>query len=277
MFTNIRVYFVCGIFKIIVSMRFLGPDFIIVGAQKCGTTSLYHYLAQHPQVVPSKTKEIHYFDLNYDKGDDWYHDFFPARRTRLLQMMKNKKMITGEASPYYIFHPLAIKRIYDYNRKIKIIVLLRNPVERTWSHFRFAKQCEQEQLCFSEALRCEDGRIVGEEEKMLHNEEYQSLNYQHCSYRKRSEYYDQIKRLLEYFNHNNILILKSEDLFSDPQNIMDEVCGFLRIQKISGNYQVRNEGKVKEVIDPEIEHELRDHFRPYNEKLYQIIGRNFNW
>jgi len=93
----------------------LKPSFVIVGAQKAGTTSLYRYLIQHPNIKSSLLKEIHYFDLNYNKSLSWYHLFFP------LKTKKNN--ITGEASPYYMFHPFAIERIAKVNPDIKIKII----------------------------------------------------------------------------------------------------------------------------------------------------------
>ena len=260
-------------------MNLIGPDFICIGAQKCGTTSLYQYLSQHPQIIPAAMKEVHYFDLNYIRGDEWYNGFFPTWKKKLsLMIQKRKRMITGEASPYYIFHPHSLERIYKYNSNVKIIVLLRDPVERMWSHFRYAKVRGKEYLNFSEALEREDSRIKDEYEKMMQNENYRSFEHQRHSYRKRSEYYHQVEEVFKFFDRKNVLLLKSEDLFCDTQRIMDEVCVFLKVQKIdSDEYRIANKGGLKESIDPVIEKKMREYFKPYNEKLYDLTGRNFGW
>lgn len=258
-------------------MKFTGPDFIIVGSQKCGTSSLFHYLSQHVQIIPSRIKEVHYFDLNYSKGDEWYHDFFPTWKEKIfLSIKERKKVITGEASPYYIFHPSAVERIYKYSSDIKIIVLLRNPTERAWSHFRHNKRKGREHNTFSEALNLENQRIFnGCDEKDYENVNH-TFGYQHYSYCKRGEYFSQIERLFKFFNRKNVLILESEMFFSDTQKVMDEVCGFLKIQKVDREYKIVNKGD-KKTIDPKIKNRLQRHFQPYNERLYQLIGKKFNW
>ncbi len=83
------------------------PNYLIIGAQRCGTTSLYEYLIRHPRILSSLTKEVHYFDYNFDKGQSWYRSFFPSVFSKLYK----GNFITGEASPYYFFQPLAPKRI----------------------------------------------------------------------------------------------------------------------------------------------------------------------
>ena len=105
------------------------PDFIIIGVQKGGTTSLFNYLSQHPQISLSRVKEVHYFDVGYQFGVEWYQQFFPLEKDR------HGKLV-GEASPYYIFHPLAAQRIKQDLPSIKIIILLRNPIVRAYSNFQ---------------------------------------------------------------------------------------------------------------------------------------------
>mgnify|MGYP006439820863 CR=1 FL=1 len=137
------------------------PNFIIVGAQKAGTTSLFRYLTSHPQIkAPFKTKEIHFFDGglesedNYKKGLKWYKSHFP-----LKSKMYNK--LTYEASPLYLFHPCAPKRIKKDIPDVKIIILLRNPVERSISHYFHELRKGRERLTVDEAFRKEEDRLKG--------------------------------------------------------------------------------------------------------------------
>lgn len=115
------------------------PDFIIIGVQKGGTTSLYSYLTQHPQIAPATQKEIHYFDFNFDKSTDWYCSHFSTSS-------EGEYLLAGEASPYYIFHPQVPQRIYDLFPQVKIIALLRNPVERAISHYYYYIKIQYESL-----------------------------------------------------------------------------------------------------------------------------------
>ncbi len=245
-------------------------DFIIIGAQKSGTTSLYNYLIQHPQVVPARTKEVHYFDLNFDKGISWYQEqFHPCDR--------QNKLITGEASPYYIFHPLVAKRVQQTLPKVKIIILLRNPVERAISHYYHEVRLGVEEKGIEEAIASEPTRLAGETEKILENPNYYSFNHQHYTYLSRGKYLDQIKNWLNHFPKQQILILKSEDLYNHPPTILNQVCNFLEIPP----YQLPDYGKYNAgeypPIDPAMYQQLTTYFQPHNQNLENYLNRNFNW
>ncbi len=112
------------------------PDFIILGAQRAGTSSLYYYLSQHPQILPAVRKELHFFDDHYRRGLGWYRSQFPTRGAR--------GTITGEATPYYLSHPHAPARIQRLLPQARLIVLLRNPVERAISHYFFEVSHQRE-------------------------------------------------------------------------------------------------------------------------------------
>ena len=111
------------------------PDFLIVGAQKGGTSSLYAYLAQHPSVLPSFRKEVKFFDCNYFCGHTWYRAHFPLR-----YKLSRGNRITGEGTPNYLFHPTALQRLALTLIDVKIIILLRNPADRAYSHYQHQKR-----------------------------------------------------------------------------------------------------------------------------------------
>lgn len=255
-----------------------GPNFVIAGAQRCGTSSLYKYLCSHNQILPAKKKEIHYFDTNLDKGKKWYNSHFPSALKRVEQMiLRGKRILTGEASPYYIFHPHAVERIAEYNKNIKIIIMLRNPTERAWSHFKFGKARHYENLTFTEALIAEKKRTEDDFKKMLNDKNFNSVDYQRYSYLKRGRYIEQIKEIFKYFDKKNILIIKSEDFFNNTQKIMDTVCSFLGIENMKGDYKVINKTEHKKIIDFKIKRYLDNYYRPYNKKLYDYLKVNFDW
>ena len=112
------------------------PDFIIVGGQRCGTTSVYNNLISNPDVTPATKKEIHFFSDNYHKGLTWYQNQF------------KKSLCTGEATPYYIFHPHSLRRISNDIPNVRIIILLRNPVDRAYSHYWLEVRLKNEHLSF---------------------------------------------------------------------------------------------------------------------------------
>ena len=198
------------------------PDFIIIGTQKGGTTSLYNYLIQHPQIAPATQKEVHYFDLNFHKSPDWYYAQFP-------QPQNGSHKITGEASPYYIFHPQVPGRIYDLCPQVKIIALLRNPVERAISHYYYYIKIQYETLSLEEAIASEPERLKGEIEKLLANPNYYSYQHQHYSYLSRGIYADQLPAWMKLFPKSQISIIKSEDLYSNPSEIFNTVLEFLEL------------------------------------------------
>ena len=255
----------------------MNPSFFIVGVQKGGTTSLYKYLAQHPCVLPAANKEIHFFTDNYHNGWAWYRRQFPSRIAQLIRTARCRhQVITGEATPYYIFHPHAAGRIKQAYPDAKIIMLLRNPVDRAYSHYLYHIK-SVEHLSFREAIDAEPERLRGELEKMMADERYQSTAYKLHSYLARGIYVDQVKRWFELFPERQILIFKSEDFFQDPAG-----C-FLRTQQLLGlpvfslsTYKRFNEGQ-KKPIDPGLRAQLVEYFRPHNKRLYDFLGRDFAW
>ncbi|HET7626188.1 MAG TPA: sulfotransferase [Verrucomicrobiae bacterium] len=166
------------------------PTFIIVGAQKAGTTSLYHLLYRHPRIKPAKKKELHYFDNNYFRDQSWYESMFPLARLFFGAPSKVAKPITGEASPYYLFHPSAVSRMARTLPDAKLIVLLRNPVERAYSHYQHQVRSRTENLSFEDALASEKERIQGEAEKLLKDDRFRSAKHRRYSYLSRGIYAD---------------------------------------------------------------------------------------
>ena len=194
------------------------PDFIIVGAQRSGTTSLYRYISEHPDVIPAIRKEIHYFDLNYEKGVNWYRRHFPlCKHIDFLSKTRGVNVITGEASPYYLYYSLVPNRIYSTIPDVKIIIMLRNPVDRAYSHYFHEKRLGKEKLSFEDATR-------NESERLLDNNNDGDFSHQHYSYLSRGKYIEQVKRYFEVFIKDNILIIGSEDFFN---KIMNSLVVFL--------------------------------------------------
>lgn len=188
-------------FKINHAVRRLGtmmslgslPTFLIIGAQRCGTTSLYDSLTGHPSILPALRKELHYFDNNYDKCLEWYKAFFPLRLPRETNSTANPPL-RGEATPYYIFHPRAHQRIADVLPNAKLIVVLRNPVDRAYSHYWHEVRMGYEHLSFEEAIAKESERTGREVHDLLRDEQYRSVEHQHFSYLNRGIYHQQLRR-----------------------------------------------------------------------------------
>ena len=248
------------------------PDFIIAGVQKGGTSSLFNYLTQHPNIIPGYKKEVKFFDGNFHRGINWYRFNFP-----LMTQMKDAEQQTGEASPSYVFHPLVPQRIKESLPNIKLIILLRNPVARAYSHYQGNLRKGHENKSFEEAIELEQSRLEGEKEAIIADQYYPMYKYLVYSYLARGVYIDQIKNWLQSFPREQILILKSEDLFSNPQGVYSQVLNYLGLPdwKLS-NFEIINYGRYKEMAT-ETESKLRQYFDPYNQELYTLLGKNFGW
>jgi cytochrome P450 len=199
------------------------PNAIIIGAMKSGTTSLFDYLTQHPDVCGSRTKELHFFDNQFAKGTRWYRANFAPRGEQVVL----------ESSPYYFFHPLAAARAAALVPQAKLILLLRNPVDRAYSHFNQNKEEGLEPLSFEEALEAEAGRLAGAEEALVSGRAATSHAHQTFSYAAKGVYAPQLCRWLGHFPREQMLILKAEDLFRNPQDTVDRVTDFLGIARFA--------------------------------------------
>ncbi|XZN90591.1 MAG: sulfotransferase family protein [Microcoleus sp.] len=246
------------------------PDFIIIGVQKGGTTSLYNYLTQHPQIVPATQKEVHYFDLNFDKGADWYYSQFP-------QPKSGENLTTGEASPYYIFHPQVPGRIHDLCPQVKIIALLRNPIYRAISHYYYYIKIGYESLSLESAIASEPERLQGEIEKLIANPNYYSYEHQHHSYLTRGIYADQLPAWMKLFPQEQILIIKSEDLYTNPSPTFNTVLEFLNLPPHQLQTYERYNSTEYPPISEAIYEQLRAYFRSHNQRLAQMCDRDFGW
>jgi hypothetical protein len=217
----------------------LPPDFLIVGTKRGGTTSLYFYLEQHPHVLPlfpsgaripgvGNQKGVHYFDTGFQHDWSWYLSHFPSRRARhAVERRRGGPVSVGEGSPYYLFHPLAAGRAYEALPQTKIIVILRDPVARTYSHYREQRNEGVELLSFEEALAAEPERLAGEEERLLRDPRYYSFAHERQSYVSQSFYVDPLRRWWDLYPREQVLVLLSEDLFRDTQSVYNRVLDFL--------------------------------------------------
>jgi hypothetical protein len=248
------------------------PSVLIIGAQKAGTTSLFNYLVQHPNVLPSMRKEVHYFDFNYERGVTWYRGHFPY--THQLR----RGFLTLDASPYYLVHPLVPQRAAQLLPGVKLVALLRNPVDRALSHYQHEVRGGRESLAFAEALEKEPERLAGEEDRLAADPSYYSYNHHRYSYLRRGRYIDQLRRWTQHFPRSRLLVLQSEWLFSDPAGVTAVVHEFLGLR----SYQLLLKKPFLQAgYDRSIPRELRSklvtYFEPYNQQLYQWLGQEFDW
>jgi len=250
------------------------PDFIILGAQKAGTTSLYRYLTLHPRVVAAHVKEVHYFDLNLERGPGWYRSNFPYRRSLGHGPARR---LTGEASPYYLFHPRCATRIHAALPEVALIAILRDPVARALSHYNHNLRNRRETRSFAQALEEEDGLLGGELRRMRTDPSYESFAVQHYSYKARGRYAEQLERYFETFGRDQVLVLRSEDLFSDPQGVFALTLAHLGLEPMHlGQFEQRNKGRYRRDEDATLA-ALREYFSPHNARLASMLGRDALW
>ncbi len=270
-------------YRLTTSWMRLIPDFMIIGTQKGGTTSLYNYLLEHPSIARIYIKEPHFFDIYFNKGFLWYRSHFPTIAHKYYaNHFRKRAFITGEASPYYLAHPLAPARVAMALPKVKLIIVLRNPADRAHSQYQHqVRQPGVEPLSFEEALDREEERLAGEEQKMLEAEKYISFNHRHYSYLARGRYIDQIRIWMKFFPKDQFLILRSEDLYSNPEAALKETFAFLHVPNVAlkeqtEEYQQYNKASYNK-MNPVTRQRLVEYFKPHNARLYEFLGRDFGW
>ena len=256
------------------------PDYLIIGAAKCGTSSLYEYLIQHPNVEPAIGKEINFFDMRYDRGINWYRTYFPSliQRSFSKSIFKNN-LITGEATPRYIDHPHAPERVKNLLPNVKLIVMLRNPVDRAYSHWNMMVAHKREELSFEDAMDKEKERISGLFEKMSADQKFYSREYYWYAYLERSIYIDKLKRWFKYFPREQFLFLKSEEFFKDPNTAYAKALSFLGLEEFElEDYKTVRKGSYKKSkMESSTRTKLLEFFKPKNEELYKFLGIDFEW
>jgi hypothetical protein len=227
------------------------PDFVIIGAQKGGTSFLYHLLTLHPLVEPAATKELHFFDQpqRFNSGAGWYRRCFPQ-----AGLKDGGRSITGEATPVYLFDPAVAKRMAGVVPQARLITLLRNPVDRAYSQYQMHVKRGAEPLTFEEAIEQQDS-----------------------SYLSRGIYVDQLLRWFEYFDKEQMLILKSEDFFKRTAETSRLVQEFLDLPYRRLDLPPRKTNHRYEPMDPAIRRRLEAYFEPHNQRLYEYLGVDFGW
>lgn len=259
------------------------PDFMIIGTKRGGTTSLWNYVIQHPLVMPMYPesrglKSPWYFYVNYAKGDDWYRSHFATeRQLDRLEEEHGSRPVTGEACPYYLYDPRIPERVHARMPGTKLIVVLRDPVKRAYSHFWERTGEGDETLTFEEALAAEAGRTAGELERMAADEYYYSKPHDFFSYRDRGIYLPQLQRWASLYPRDQMLIMPAEDLYGNEQAAVDEVCGFLGLPSYSVNVEKRHNHLPAPPMNPETKAGLTDFYRPHNRVLFDWLGVDYGW
>jgi hypothetical protein len=239
------------------------PNTLLIGAQKSGTTSLFHYLEQHPQICASRSKEPQYFDSQYHRGEKWYRAHFRPRRGETVRI---------EASPHSLFHPLSPRRVQAAIPGARLIVLLRNPIDRAYSHYHESVSQSAEPLSFRDALAAEPARLADWYEKVERGEARDSPELRDFSYVTRGLYAAQIARWLMPFRREQFLFLRSEEMFEAPQPTLDRVYDSLGIDSIAiGDSRPRRQRRYPP-MEADIRSALELTFEASNEELDSLTG-----
>lgn len=236
------------------------PHFIIIGAQRSGTTSLYSYLSQHPQIIPPIKKELDFFSWHFQRGISWYRSHFPP-------IPDSVGYITGEASPSYLTHTAAAQRLFQFSPHLQFIVLLRHPVRRTVSHYYRWVKLAWETRPLEMALEIE----------MQRYQAGASCWNQAGSYVGNSLYAEFLQHWFSIFPREQFLILPSEYLYEHPQAATTEVCRFLNISESSLSHYPAFAANSYPSIPDYLQQKLEDFFQPYNRQLMDLLGDRFSW
>jgi hypothetical protein len=254
------------------------PRLIIIGAQKAGTSSLFQYLVANPSIIEPRAKEIHYFDLNYDRGLGWYRAHFPTRaQVRRSAERLGGRAITLEATPYYLFHPLAPHRLRGLLPECRLVVMLRDPVDRAISHYHHSLAKRVEHLPIDQAIDRESERIAGDVERVLTVPLADGLDHPHFSYLTRGCYAEQLEAWFSVFPRDQFLVLDSHEFFADPNVSLRRVCEFAGVAVHSlPSYEPQGVGNYG-AVEPAVRERLERFFAPHNERLWELIGERYDW
>jgi hypothetical protein len=257
----------------------LHPDFVIIGAAKAGTTSLYGWLSEHPFVEPATHKEVHYFDYNLYRGEDWYRAHFPLERDRdSFAAANGRPFLTGEASPSYISHHWAPSRLAETLPDARLLVALRDPVERAYSQFQMSRREGEEELeSFAAAVEIEDRRLDPERARTKADPRYNSWPIGCWSYLMRSRYAEQLDRWFELFPREQFHFVTLEQLAADPQRTLDSVHEFLGLPPHRHENLQPLHTASYDSLPADARASLSEYFRPHNQRLFELVGIDFGW
>lgn len=255
------------------------PGFILIGGQRCGTTTLFKHLAEHPQILrPGIEKGIDYFTLNYDKDLQWYRGNFPVHRGARLRTARWGEPVAFEACTYYMFHPFAMQRMAKDLPGIRVIAMLRDPVERAFSAYKHehARGFDVAES-FERALDLEDERLEGEVARMAADVTYESHAHRHHAYLRRSQYAEQLTRVFEHYPRSQVHVLDSESFFADPQGEYRKVTDFLGVAPWMPEAFEQHNARPSLPLRESLRRRLDEHFVAHDEELSALLGVTPGW
>ena len=261
----------------------IGPDYLLIGTKRGGTTSLARWLVDHPDVrglypEVERRKGAYFFDVNFERGLPWYRSHFPVQAVHELRgRLRGRRQLIGDATPYYLHHPNAPARAREVAPDAKVIALLRHPVDRAIGHWAERSRNGVETLSFSDAIRAEAERLAGEEQRMLDDPAYVSFAHQHWSYVDQGRYARGLRRWFTQFPADQILVLRSEDLYDDPASVYRQTLDFLGLPPHEPAAFAAWNMKPKSEIDAADRAFIEDALRDDVAELETLLGRSMGW
>jgi hypothetical protein len=269
------------------------PGFLIIGAPRAGTTTLFHHLRQHPDVAQPRggdpavawIKELHFFDEKYWRGLDWYRSFFPLEAARRLARRRGGDLVAGEATPYYLFHPAVPERVAASLPDVRLVALLRDPIERAYSHYQLMVRTGREKHSFADAIALEEERLAARKEMGVGEAQgahgdtggRAHHHHRHRAYFGRGLYAGQLERWLAHFPREQLLVLRTEDMLERPGDVYAETLAFLGLRSWQPvGFEPRNVGSYAPV-DPAVRAGLEQRYAEPNARLAELLGRDFGW
>ena len=241
------------------------PELVVIGAQKSGTTTLHNMLSQHPDLWGNQRKELHYFNYNAFRGENWYRSFFPPRNARKY----------FDVTPDYICHPYAAERMSALLPDAKLIVLLREPSSRALSQYWMEYMRGEEDLDIEAAFAAEADRLSRYPVERLRRKRAFSKAHFRNGYFWRGLYAEQLERFYAHFDPSQILVLKSEDFNSDPLFVFERICDFAEITYFKPDVSRANENLVGDVLrnsPPALHQQLLQRYEAPNTRLKDLTG-----
>ena len=251
------------------------PECFVIGVVRSGTTSLYHYLGQHPCIGPSAYDEIGYFDENYHLGINWYKSLFPTKFTRDKIIKKHGKFLTYDVTPFYIYNPLVTRRIFESFPQAKIISNLRNPIDRAYSNYIIMLQDGDTTKTFEEIVKMEMDEIDKSKSKL--NDESYIVDTFYENLLARGFYANQLEVWFEKFQKNQLLMISTEDLAQKTDQVLTKVFEFLDLPYFKIRDFTKQNKREYPLMKDETRKLLIEFYKPHNEKLYSLITQHFDW
>jgi hypothetical protein len=265
------------------------PDFMLIGAKRGGTTSAYFHVLTHPHVLrlfpnakhlpkARDTKGTHYFSSEYDRGRRWFYSHFPSRAVRAAAQRRAPGVhVAGEASPYYLFHPLAAERAAAEVPGTRLLIALRDPVERTWSHFREQTRNKVETLSFEDALAAEADRVGDDAQRLVDDPTAYSFAHEHQTFAAQSEYAASLRRWLDRYPPERVHVWASEDYYADADATVRGICRFLGLETQDLPAVAPLNPAPRAPMREDTRARLVERFAPDVAEVERLLGRTMPW